>query len=146
MNHPHESLRRDALRDALDAPVKDLVCGMDVVPGRSKGGSYTFEGREYHFCSPNCRDKFAADPNKYLHAVPEKPGAALETAEFTCPMHPEARKLGPGTCPDCGMALEPVEPLPAATVTEYVCRCTPRSSARRRGRARSAGWRSNRAP
>ncbi len=121
MNHPHESLRRDALRDALDAPVKDLVCGMDVVPGRSKGGSYTFEGREYHFCSPNCRDKFAADPNKYLHAVPEKPGAALETAEFTCPMHPEARKLGPGTCPDCGMALEPVEPLPAATVTEYVC-------------------------
>src|SRR6266852_4108742 len=127
MNHPHESLRRDALRDALDAPVKDLVCGMDVVPGRSKGGSNTFEGREYHFCSPQCRHNFTAEPNKYLRAVPEKPGPALETTEFTCPMHPEVRKLGPGSCPDCGMALEPVEPSAVVTVTEYVCPMHPQN-------------------
>jgi len=100
---------------------------MDVVPGRSKGGNYTFEGRDYHFCSPQCRQKFTAEPNKYLRAVPEKPGPALETTEFTCPMHPEVRKLGPGSCPDCGMALEPVEPSAVVTVTEYVCPMHPQN-------------------
>ena len=125
MTHQHESREHDELRHA--PPVKDPVCGMDVVPGRSKGGSYTFEGREYHFCSPQCREKFTAEPNKYLRAVPEKPGPALETTEFTCPMHPEVRKLGPGSCPDCGMALEPVEPSAVVTVTEYVCPMHPQN-------------------
>ncbi len=125
MTHPHESREHDELRHA--PPVKDPVCGMDVVPGRSKGGNYTFEGRDYHFCSPQCRQKFTAEPNKYLRAVPEKPGPALETTEFTCPMHPEVRKLGPGSCPDCGMALEPVEPSAVVTVTEYVCPMHPQN-------------------
>ena len=106
----------------MDAPrEKDPVCGMDVVPSRSKGGSYPFEGREVHFCSPGCREKFAADPNKYLIAAPAKATSAPDSTELTCPMHPEVRKRGPGSCPDCGMALEPVEPRPAATATEYVC-------------------------
>ncbi len=127
MNHQHQSRARDELDDALYPPrVKDPVCGMDVVAGQSKGGRYTFEGSEFQFCSPRCREKFAAEPNKYLHPIPEKRSSALKTTEYTCPMHPQVRKLGPGSCPDCGMALEPVEPLPAATVTEYVCPMHPK--------------------
>jgi Cu+-exporting ATPase len=94
---------------------------MHVVAGRAKGGSHTFEGREFHFCNPKCREKFAADPNKYLYPAPEAPGPALEGTEYTCPMHPEVRQLVPGSCPECGMALEAAEPQPAATKTDYVC-------------------------
>ncbi|HVE87066.1 MAG TPA: heavy metal translocating P-type ATPase [Myxococcales bacterium] len=86
--------------------VKDPVCGMDVVPGQAKGGSARFEGREYHFCSPSCREKFLASPRQYLHPAPPSP--ASSAAEYTCPMHPEIRQRGPGTCPKCGMALEPL--------------------------------------
>jgi len=86
---------------------KDPVCGMDVVPGQAKGGSYTFQGREFHFCSPRCREKFAAAPNQYLQPVPKKPTDEVEATEHTCPMHPNVRQAGPGSCPECGMALEP---------------------------------------
>lgn len=83
----------------------DPVCGMRVDPATSK---YRFDhhGETYHFCSAGCRTKFAADPGRYLdksraqHAVPEG-------TIYTCPMHPEIRQIGPGSCPICGMALEP---------------------------------------
>jgi Cu+-exporting ATPase len=91
---------------------------MSVDPERT-AHHYEFGGSEYHFCSAGCRTKFLANPDRYLNppehepagahpapgAVPEEQGIV-----WTCPMHPEIRRDGPGTCPICGMALEPVEP------------------------------------
>jgi Cu+-exporting ATPase len=99
--------------------VKDPVCGMLVVPGASKGGSHIYQGRTFHFCSPKCREKFAADPQGYLSERrrvqaplgPREPNEAKSSraipAMYVCPMHPEVRQSAPGTCPKCGMALEP---------------------------------------
>ncbi len=87
--------------------MKDPVCGMDVDPATSKHRT-EHAGETYHFCSAGCRTKFEADPQRYLSAG--KASAAEPVAEgtvFTCPMHPEIRQVGPGSCPICGMALEP---------------------------------------
>lgn len=93
------------------AVVKDPVCGMDVDPATSEHRS-DHDGQTYFFCSGHCQAKFAANPASYLdpHAGHEHggPSAATEAAEWTCPMHPEIRQPGPGSCPICGMALEPV--------------------------------------
>ena len=87
--------------------VNDPVCGMKVDPATSKH-SLDHHGTTYHFCCAGCRTKFAADSARYLAprspAVPAVPGAV-----YTCPMHPQIRQVGPGSCPICGMALEPVE-------------------------------------
>ncbi len=94
----------------------DPVCGMTVTPGAAPGGSAEHEGVAYHFCSAHCRARFEADPEAVLaaraghaghaghadHAVP-----AAEGVEYTCPMHPEIVRSGPGSCPICGMDLEP---------------------------------------
>ncbi len=88
--------------------VKDLVCGMDVDPKTAK---YSTEhaGHSHYFCSAGCKTKFEADPERYLH--PEQHAATAvpvnKEAIYTCPMHPEIRQVGPGSCPICGMALEP---------------------------------------
>jgi len=66
-------------------------------------------GRTYHFCSAGCRTKFIADPSRYLAKVPA-PEPAPQGVIYTCPMHPQIRQVGPGTCPICGMALEPLLP------------------------------------
>jgi Cu+-exporting ATPase len=68
---------------------------------------FDWKGTIFHFCSAGCRGKFAADPGKYL-GPSEEPHAAEPGATYTCPMHPEVRQIGPGNCPICGMALEPV--------------------------------------
>ncbi|HZV37472.1 MAG TPA: heavy metal translocating P-type ATPase, partial [Pseudoxanthomonas sp.] len=68
------------------------------------------EGSEYHFCSARCREKFVAEPARYLASKPEAPAAVPKGTIYTCPMHPEIRQEGPGTCPICGMALEPEMP------------------------------------
>jgi Cu+-exporting ATPase len=86
--------------------VKDPVCGMEVTPDQASGGSAEHSGTTYWFCSPGCREKFVADPARYL-GPPSAPVADPRT--YTCPMHPEVRQVGPGSCPKCGMALEPVE-------------------------------------
>lgn len=84
---------------------KDPVCGMTVDPHTAKHTS-EHEGRPYNFCSAGCRTKFQADPERYL--APRPPEAApVAGAIYTCPMHPEVRQEGPGSCPICGMALEP---------------------------------------
>nr|WP_037445941.1 heavy metal translocating P-type ATPase [Skermanella stibiiresistens] len=96
------------------ATVKDPVCGMTVDPEQTEYQAR--HGNEaFHFCSARCRDKFAADPEQYLKpaakpAAPEQAGhpAPKPGVIYTCPMHPEIRQEGPGTCPICGMALEPV--------------------------------------
>jgi P-type Cu+ transporter len=90
-----------------EAKVLDPVCGMTVDPAKSPH-RHVHHHETYHFCSVGCRSKFLSDPHKYLdkHAAPPPP-AAPEGAIYTCPMHPEIRQAGPGTCPICGMALEP---------------------------------------
>lgn len=96
-------------KDAAGAVVKDPVCGMTVDPATAKGGKFTLHGRDYYFCNPGCKAKFEADPQKYLAPKTDTPPfIEAKNAEYTCPMHPEVRQMGPGTCPICGMALEPV--------------------------------------
>lgn len=116
------------MNDALAVNTsRDPVCGMQV-----KGTSphrHVHTGVEYRFCSAGCLAKFRAEPERYLakpepalHASATHPAAPTGSAAiYTCPMHPEVRQAGPGTCPRCGMALEPVEPAAATTRTEWVC-------------------------
>ena len=88
---------------------KDPVCGMDVSLDAGKPtGEHA--GTVYHFCSQKCHDKFVANPQRYLSPTPAEVEAAPAGAEYICPMHPEVHQIGPGTCPKCGMALEPVLP------------------------------------
>lgn len=96
---------------------KDPVCGMTVTAASAKGKS-DFLGKTYFFCSVKCKEKFAHDPQKYLEPRPAAT-PALEGAEYTCPMHPEVRQIGPGPCPICGMALEPVTFSEEEDNTEY---------------------------
>jgi P-type Cu+ transporter len=85
----------------------DPVCGMRVDPHKT-AHRHAYHGRTYYFCSAGCRGKFAADPEKYLGARTADQAPVPEGAIYTCPMHPEIRQPGPGSCPICGMALEPV--------------------------------------
>lgn len=91
-----------------DAQV-DPVCGMIVEPARA-AGSFRHAGRDYYFCSRHCLEKFKADPTAYLGDKPRPMPAVQPGTDYTCPMHPEVVQKGPGTCPKCGMALEPVQP------------------------------------
>jgi len=131
---------------------KDPVCGMAVDPSRAKA-THEHAGKAYYFCSAGCKEKFSANPAKYLmprtiveiapmsahpvqiapaatHGAPQPvvktesiPGAVREAAsnEYTCPMHPEVRQQGPGECPKCGMALEPLVAALPVTKIEYTC-------------------------
>ena len=98
--------------------VKDPVCGMMVDPQKA-AGKLEHAGETYHFCSARCAERFAEDPEKFL-AAPGTAGmetsaakpASTKVAEgvrYTCPMDPEIVQIGPGTCPICGMALEPMD-------------------------------------
>jgi P-type Cu+ transporter len=86
----------------------DPVCGMKVDPAKSPH-RHEYRHKTYHFCGNGCRTKFAADPIKYLDKAKAAavPHSASADAIYTCPMHPEVRQVGPGSCPICGMALEP---------------------------------------
>jgi Cu+-exporting ATPase len=83
----------------------DPVCGMTVSADES-AGTVEHEGESYYFCGDGCLRKFRDDPDRYLTGGPVVEEAPPGT-EYTCPMHPEVRQIGPGACPDCGMALEP---------------------------------------
>jgi Cu+-exporting ATPase len=125
-------LGTDTTGGAAGGPETDPVCGMTIDPARAEGGSAVHAGRTYHFCCAGCRERFVRDPEAALSAAARRahqPGhhaghaghagpIAIETprvratddqAEYTCPMHPEIRRRGPGSCPICGMALEPVQ-------------------------------------
>ncbi|WP_082746369.1 heavy metal translocating P-type ATPase [Sphingomonas sp. CCH5-D11] len=91
------------------ATVKDPVCGMTVDPAKTAHHA-EHDGHAYYFCSAGCRAKFVANPDAYLSGKPRPEPMATPGAMWTCPMHPEIRQEGPGTCPICGMALEPEEP------------------------------------
>ena len=90
------------------AVVKDPVCGMSVDRARS-AHHVQAHGHDFHFCSAGCRTKFEADPGRYLNPTRSTPPPGQAKAIYTCPMHPQIRQIGPGACPICGMALEPVD-------------------------------------
>ncbi len=92
--------------ETIVEPHVDPVCKMLVLPD-SAAGKFEYRGTTYYFCALGCRDRFAADPERYLDP---RPAADLPLdVEYTCPMDPEILQIGPGVCPKCGMALEPME-------------------------------------
>ena len=111
------------LTNAKPATAIDPVCGMSVEPEKARGGSFEHAGKTYYFCSPGCLQKFREDPQRYLskppaghpthttpsvvNIAPTRAPQAAGKVEYTCPMHPEVIAYAPGSCPICGMALEP---------------------------------------
>jgi len=94
--HHHEASPKDR--------AVDPVCSMTVDPHTAKYRA-DYHGHPYYFCSAGCRTKFVNGPQKYLDA--REPEPVAEDSVYTCPMHPQIRQVGPGSCPICGMALEP---------------------------------------
>jgi P-type Cu+ transporter len=95
----------DAAAVADDGMACDPVCGMKVDRTTSRH-RHDHAGTTFHFCCAGCREKFVADPGRFL--TPHDGMPTDGTATYTCPMHPEVRQVGPGSCPICGMALEPL--------------------------------------
>ncbi len=140
MNHDHHDHSRHGhgmqtaeVTNAAGA-VTDPVCGMAVDPDAA-AGSATHAGTTYYFCSRHCQQKFEADPEKYTGPAPAREGGSCcggakavspppltpppaGAVKYTCPMHPEIVRDGPGTCPKCGMALEPMTPQAEEDDTE----------------------------
>ncbi len=99
------------LSQTKEVAMKDPVCGMDVIPEKSAGQT-EYKGQTYHFCSEHCLKKFKQHPQGFLakkRAKTKTSGLASDQREYTCPMHPEVLQVGPGSCPSCGMDLEPKE-------------------------------------
>ena len=109
--HKHSSTEIPGMSEAKNSNslVKDPVCGMMIDPTTAKGGSIQFKAETYYFCNPKCKDKFQAEPQNYLSNKVEAEKNLHTEVIYTCPMHPEIRQKGPGSCPICGMALEPEE-------------------------------------
>ncbi|MEP6567520.1 MAG: YHS domain-containing protein, partial [Mesorhizobium sp.] len=108
-HHAHASGGCCSAKEAAavaDAVVRDPVCGMSVDPATAKH-SLRHEGQDFYFCSAGCKAKFEAEPAKYLGDRPA-PQAMPKGTQYTCPMHPEIIRDKPGSCPTCGMALEPM--------------------------------------
>jgi P-type Cu+ transporter len=89
------------------AEVVDPVCGMTIAP-EDAVGEVEHKGQTYYFCNDSCIEQFKADPERFLQPSSAPSTPARTDVEYTCPMHPEVRQWGPGSCPICGMALEPV--------------------------------------
>lgn len=104
--HRHHSHHGPEAADSQKA--KDPVCGMKVDPHETPY-SVQYGGKPYYFCSSGCQSKFMAEPAKYVARATVRKGEPVPDGTiYTCPMHPEIRQVGPGSCPICGMALEPV--------------------------------------
>jgi YHS domain-containing protein len=95
-----------AAEAAAEAEVVDPVCGMTVLPSEA-AGSVEYKGQTYFFFATSCLERFRESPEAFLFPAPD--GSAVpsssDTGEYTCPMDPEVRQIGPGACPICGMAL-----------------------------------------
>jgi P-type Cu+ transporter len=113
--HQHHQATGETLKPprhsvVAQPPEKDPVCGMDVPADAPRASHYA--GKTYHFCSQRCLDRFNQNPSKFV-AGPKEPSTAAEPAptgavgQWTCPMHPQIVRDAPGSCPICGMALEP---------------------------------------
>lgn len=94
-------------KEQKDLFAMDPVCGMKVSTDNPPGGQWDYQGKTYFFCNPRCQSKFQAAPEMYLQPG-VSPDHQSSHALYTCPMHPEVRQRGPGSCPKCGMALEPL--------------------------------------
>ncbi|MBS0268776.1 MAG: heavy metal translocating P-type ATPase [Proteobacteria bacterium] len=107
-SHNHAAYGHSAHEHAAHTSAKaiDPVCGMTVDPSTAKH-SAEHDGKTYYFCAAGCRTKFVADPARYLQPEAAKSEPVPAGTIYTCPMHPEIRQVGPGSCPICGMALEP---------------------------------------
>lgn len=104
----HHHAEPSAGASETDGRVKDPVCGMTVDPKVTVHHA-AHDGQPVRFCSAGCRTKFVGDPDKYLNASSHSAAPPTSPdALYTCPMHPEIRHVGPGSCPICGMALEPI--------------------------------------
>jgi Cu+-exporting ATPase len=120
-DHVHNEQAHSTVGTAIDP-----VCGMTVTTASAQSKT-THEGRPYYFCSARCLGKFQANPPEYLKPVEEKPPTAAEKAAiFTCPMHPEIKQVGPGSCPICGMALEPIDVTAASGSNQELLEMTRR--------------------
>ena len=139
MEHKHHS--STGVADAVPL-ARDPVCGMSVDPATAKHKA-EHAGATYYFCSGGCREKFVADPARFLARPAHAPAAcahglahhasaaplpkpATPGAIYTCPMHPEIRQDHPGACPICGMALEPETPTEATGPSEELADMTRR--------------------
>jgi Cu+-exporting ATPase len=113
-SHQHDHPNQGSPDAAHGTIVHDPVCGM-TVDTRSARHRFELGETSHYFCSAGCLEKFRADPDRYIN--PPATDAAVQESEntpagiiWTCPMHPQIRRDGPGQCPICGMALEPLEP------------------------------------
>jgi P-type Cu+ transporter len=104
---PSHTEHRTSCSHGAGTNALDPVCGMKVDPARSPH-RHVHRNQDYSFCSASCRGKFAAEPERYLNKRDADATALPPGAIYTCPMHPEVRQIGPGFCPICGMALEPL--------------------------------------
>ena len=100
--------------------VRDPVCGMMIKPQDSVSHQ-EYDGQTYYFCNSSCVTKFAAAPQRYLQPATKAAPHGNTEAPYICPMHPEVHQLGPGSCPKCGMALEPEVQVAPSTRTQYTC-------------------------
>ncbi len=112
----HEGHSHAAVAALDDKPYTDPVCGMKAAANPEK--SAVHEGLTYYFCSTGCVAKFTADPMRYLSADRKNEPTGPADAIYTCPMHPEIQQVGPGSCPICGMALEPMHATMEEDTTE----------------------------
>src|SRR5258708_38376829 len=130
--------------------VNDPVCGMQVDPAKAAGQSQ-YQGRTYSFCSLGCKKKFDLNPAQYMQSDKELPLLPLlqpqsvavlpaapattpaASGKYTCPMHPEVQADKPGSCPKCGMALEPVDLSATTERVEYTCPMHPQIVRDQRG-------------
>ena len=107
MNTTHHCDHHDHAGEASAAGTAiDPVCGMTVDPATTPHHA-RHAGQDYHFCSAKCRERFEARPEIFLDGSAPEPVQGSEDIIYTCPMHPEIEQIGPGSCPICGMALEP---------------------------------------
>ena len=126
MNHHHEAI--------YEHPYRDPVCGMST-DDEQAFTRYEYKGKKYYFCSKHCLDKFRQEPEKYIPneyqagLYPSSPDSVTMDSPkgrvYTCPMHPEIKQDSPGSCPKCGMALEPVMPEAVPLHTQWTCPMDP---------------------
>jgi len=97
----------------------DPVCGMKVLPAKA-AATLVHEGQQFYFCGKGCAAKFQAEPAKYLHRAesPQAPAPPVAGTQYTCPMDPQIVRDRPGSCPICGMALEPIFDATSASLDE----------------------------
>src|SRR5271169_4405697 len=94
----------------LPTALHDPVCGMAIDPATAEERA-EHAGHTYYFCSSRCRERFDTDPARYLSRAPSVAATAGGDVQWTCPMHPQIVRDQPGSCPICGMALEPMTPV-----------------------------------